>query len=52
MPQGGRALVYRPTRSSAAIERMDRERASADMSFHASALAVGDYRDVLNLKFE
>jgi predicted Zn-dependent protease len=52
IPQGQRLLEYRPTRSAAAIEQMDQERASAETSFQASALAVGPYRDVLNLKVE
>ena len=52
LPQGERLLVYRPTRSASAIERMDQERASAQMSFQASALAVGDYKDVLNFKIQ
>ena len=51
-PQSDRLLVYRPTRSAEAIQRMDQERASATMSFQASALAVGDYKDLLNLQFE
>ena len=49
VPQGQRPLVYRPTRSAAAIERMDRERASAETGFAASALAVGPFKGVLNL---
>ena len=50
LPDSDRPLLYRPTRSAAAIERMDKERQTAQTSFQASSLAVGEYRDILNLQ--
>lgn len=50
LPESDRLLVHRPTRSAAAIERMDKERQTAQMSFQASSLAVGEYRNILNLQ--
>ena len=50
LPSSDSPLLYRPTRSAAAIERMDKERQTAQTSFQASSLAVGEYRDILNLQ--
>ena len=50
LPESDRPLLYRPTRSAAVIERMDRERQTAQQSFQASSLAVGEYRNMLNMQ--